>query len=198
MKKIIFIICALVAFYLVYGWFTTTYVLPNAMGINYESMGAAGSIMKVVTIFSSVISAAVNILFSAVLVLIGYYVTDKQSFPPILKATLYTDCVNVLASICKVVSILFISPATSALELNVMPCSLTQCFNIAKLENWQISLYNSVNIFFVMYIAVFAFFLSKILVKSYWSSLKVVLLSYGLVNVFIVVVSSLISYYSAQ
>ncbi|MCF0191532.1 MAG: hypothetical protein HUJ96_09755 [Marinilabiliaceae bacterium] len=166
--------------------------------VDIESMYENTKNLSYLSYIISIFTVIFRVLINTLIVYIGFYIYKKQRFKDILKVIICAETVNVIQSCVKIINLAWINPPTSYTDLQVIPFSVLSLFDIERLDQWMIMPLNCINIFEIAYIICASFFLAKELAIKFSYSIKMVLLTYGLADFAIIVLSTCFTIYATK
>lgn len=142
--------------------------------------------LPIVMMVSTALAEAGKIFFWTTIVFAGFYSVSKKKYFEIFPAAVVAETAKVLQSIVVNINLIFFNPPTSPADMSTVPFSLASFFDVDKLDIWMVQVLSSVNIFELLYIVLFAWYLSKDLNEPMGKTSKIVLYTYGLLSVLII------------
>ncbi|MBQ3635764.1 MAG: hypothetical protein II951_09140 [Bacteroidales bacterium] len=133
-----------------------------------------------------VLAEAGKIFFWTTIVFAGFYSVSKKKYFEIFPAAVVAETAKALQAVAAGINFVYFNPPTSIAKLSTVPFSLASFFDVDKLDMWMVQVLSAVNIFELLYIVLFAWYLSKDLNEPMGKMSKIVLYTYGLLSVLII------------
>lgn len=163
-------------------------LLPKLTEEQFEAIRQSSSLK--LSCIAPIITQLFYTLLVSLVVFIGYYLTTKQKFGTIFKCAAMAQTVFAVMYIVYYSVLGFRGLPECAAGLSTYPLSLASFFDVCKLDMWMVPTLSYVNIFEIAYMALLAYLLSKNIKQEYKQSLKMVLYTYGLLQLLIIVCQS--------
>lgn len=210
MKRNVFLFAIIILAYGLLYWLKLANVLTlDNISIIYSDLAKGNSSVAakifeqshkywVAGLLFSMVSALLKVMFWALVIYVGFYLTQKQSFKPIVEAVALSELVNIAMNATQLTDFVFFNPPTSVAELSMAPLSLAGLFDVSRLDPWMVVPLSAANLFELAYVLVLSLLLSRRLSVGCGYACKVVLSSYGLVALLLVTISTLVTVYATK